>query len=91
MAKLSLVNREAKRVATVKKFATKRAELKAAIVDQTRSMEDRMEAMKQLQALPRNASPVQVAQSMRNDGSATRDVSQIRIGAREDSRSGDAR
>jgi len=60
LAKLSLVNREAKRVATVKKFAAKRAELKAAIADQTRSMEDRMEAMKQLQGLPRNASPVRL-------------------------------
>ena len=37
MAKLSSVNREAKRVATVKKFAAKRAELKALIGDQTRS------------------------------------------------------
>ena len=60
MAKLSLINREAKRVAMVKKFTAKRAELKAAIVDQPRSMEDRMEAMKQLQALPRNASPVRL-------------------------------
>ena len=60
MAKLSLVNREAKRVATVKKFAARRTELKAIIGDQTRSMEDRMDAMKQLQALPRNASPTRL-------------------------------
>ena len=60
MAKLSLVNREAKRVATVKKFAAKRVELKAVIDDQTRSMEDRMEARQQLQALPRNASPTRL-------------------------------
>ena len=57
MAKLSSVNREAKRVATVKKFAAKRAELKALIGDQTSSMEDRMDAMKQLQALPRETLP----------------------------------
>jgi small subunit ribosomal protein S14 len=57
MAKLSLKNREAKREATVKKFAAKRAELKAIIDDQTRSMDERMDAMKSLQALPRNASP----------------------------------
>ena len=60
MAKLSLVNREAKRVATVKKFAARRTELKAIIGDQTRSMEDRMDAMRQLQALPRNASPTRL-------------------------------
>ena len=57
MAKLSLKNREAKREAAVKKHAAKRAELKAIIEDQTRSMDERMDAMKRLQALPRNASP----------------------------------
>ena len=57
MAKLSLKNREAKREATVKKYAARRAELKAIIDDQTRSMDERMDAMKRLQALPRNASP----------------------------------
>ena len=60
MAKLSLKNREAKRVATVQKFAARRGELKAIIDDQTRSMEDRMDAMKRLQALPRNASPTRL-------------------------------
>ena len=60
MAKLSLKNREAKREATVKKFAAKRAELKTIIDDQTRSMDERMDAMKRLQALPRNASPIRL-------------------------------
>lgn len=60
MAKRALVNRAAKRESTVKKFAAKRAELKAVIADQTRSMEERMDAMKRLQALPRNASPVRL-------------------------------
>jgi small subunit ribosomal protein S14 len=60
MAKLSLKNREAKREATVRKFAAKRAELKAIIDDQTHSMDERMDAMKRLQALPRNASPVRL-------------------------------
>lgn len=57
MAKLSLINREAKRAATVKKYAAKRAALKAIIDDATLSMEERMDARHQLQALPRNASP----------------------------------
>jgi small subunit ribosomal protein S14 len=60
MAKRSLKNREAKREATVRKFAAKRAELKAIIDDQTRSMDQRMDAMKRLQALPRNASPIRL-------------------------------
>lgn len=60
MAKLSLKNREAKRLATVQKFAARRSELKAIIDDQTRSMEERMDAMKRLQALPRNASPTRL-------------------------------
>jgi small subunit ribosomal protein S14 len=60
LAKLSLKNREAKRLATVQKFAARRSELKAIIDDQTRSMEERMEAMKRLQALPRNASPIRL-------------------------------
>jgi len=44
----------------VKKFAAKRAELKAIIDDQTRSMDERMDAMKRLQGLPRDASPVRL-------------------------------
>ncbi|HEY0663621.1 MAG TPA: 30S ribosomal protein S14 [Thiobacillaceae bacterium] len=60
MAKLSLKNREAKREATVKKYAAKRAELKSVIDDQTRSMEERMDAIRRLQALPRNASPTRL-------------------------------
>jgi small subunit ribosomal protein S14 len=60
MAKLAIVNREAKREAAVKKHAAKRAELKSIIADQARSMDERMDAMKRLQALPRNASPTRL-------------------------------
>ena len=60
MAKLALINREAKRRATVAKFAAKRAALKAIINDATRSMDERLEARAQLEALPRNASPVRL-------------------------------
>jgi small subunit ribosomal protein S14 len=58
MAKLSLINREEKRARTVKKFAARRAELKAVIANSKTSEEDRMTALLALQALPRNASPV---------------------------------
>ena len=57
MAKMSLINREKKRADLVKKYAPKRAELKAAIADESKSDEDRYEARLKLQQLPRNASP----------------------------------
>jgi len=60
MAKLSLINRELKREATVKKFARKRAELQAVIDDQSRSDEERFQARLKLQQLPRNSSPVRL-------------------------------
>jgi small subunit ribosomal protein S14 len=60
MAKLSLINRELKREATVKKYARKRAELQAVIDDQSRSEEERYQARLKLQQLPRNSSPVRL-------------------------------
>jgi len=60
LAKLSLKNREAKRSALVKKFDARRKELKARIADQTLSMEERLEAQRKLQALPRNANPTRL-------------------------------
>ncbi len=53
-----MIEREKKRAKTVAKFAAKRAALKKASVDMTKSYEERMEAMEKLAALPRNASPV---------------------------------
>jgi small subunit ribosomal protein S14 len=60
LAKLALINREAKRRALVQKYEAKRKELKAIIADQTRSMEERMDAQARLQALPRNANPTRL-------------------------------
>jgi small subunit ribosomal protein S14 len=57
MAKTSLVEREKKRAKLVKKYATKRAELKKAATNPKLSLEDRMEAQTKLQKLPRDASP----------------------------------
>ena len=57
MAKLALINREQKRADLVKKYAARRAELKAIINDQSRSEEERYEARLSLQSLPRNSSP----------------------------------
>jgi small subunit ribosomal protein S14 len=46
MAKLSLINREAKRMRTVQKYASKRAALKAKISNQGLSAEECLEAMR---------------------------------------------
>lgn len=57
MAKQSMIARENKRAATVKKYAAKRAELKAIIIDPNASDEDKWSAQVKLQKLPRDASP----------------------------------
>ena len=57
MAKQSMIAREAKRTATVEKYAVKRAELKAVISSTTASDDDKWEAQIKLQQLPRDASP----------------------------------
>ncbi|MCU1719311.1 30S ribosomal protein S14 [Pseudomonas sp. 5P_3.1_Bac2] len=56
MAKTSMKNRELKRQQTVAKFAKKRAELKATIVNQNATPEERWAAQVALQKQPRDAS-----------------------------------
>jgi small subunit ribosomal protein S14 len=58
MATQALINREAKRALTVKKFAGKREALFAVINNQNLSEDERFAARLKLQQLPRNASPV---------------------------------
>jgi len=53
-----MVNREAKRAKIVKKYASRRAELKRAVSNPKLSLDDRMAAQTALQKLPRDASPV---------------------------------
>lgn len=60
MAKASLVQRELKRERLVKKYASKRAALKAVVNDTTKSDEERMLARLDLQRLPRNANPTRL-------------------------------
>ena len=57
MAKNSMIAREDKRARAVKKYAAKRAELKAIIKSPNSSDEERYNAQLKLQALPRDASP----------------------------------
>ena len=60
MAKLSLINRDQKRRALVKKYAKKRAALVAIIDDAKASDETRYAARLKLQQLPRNANPTRL-------------------------------
>jgi small subunit ribosomal protein S14 len=56
MAKVSMIQREAKRTKLVAKFAEKRAALKAIISDVNASDDEKWEATLKLQALPRDSS-----------------------------------
>jgi small subunit ribosomal protein S14 len=60
MAKLSLINREQKRRALVKKYAKKRDALLAVIDNTKLSDEERYAARLKLQQLPRNANPTRL-------------------------------
>jgi small subunit ribosomal protein S14 len=57
MAKNSMIAREDKRTRTVKRYAARRAELKAIIKSPNSSDEERYNAQLKLQSLPRDASP----------------------------------
>ncbi len=60
MAKVSLIQREAKRERLVAKFAKKYAELKTIANDAQKSDEERYLARLELQKLPRNANPTRL-------------------------------
>lgn len=57
MAKLSMVNREKRRLKLAVKYAAKRAALKAIVRDPKSSEDERWEAQLKLQQLPRDSSP----------------------------------
>jgi small subunit ribosomal protein S14 len=57
MAKVSMMQRELKREKLVRKYAAKRAELKAIIINEELDYDVRMEAVDKLQKLPRDSSP----------------------------------
>lgn len=68
MARLSLINREKKRLRTAQRCAAKRKALREKLRDPNTSMEDRDAARRQLQALPRDASPSRVRNRCRVTG-----------------------
>jgi small subunit ribosomal protein S14 len=57
MAKLSMINREIKRIKLANKYAAKRAALKAVIDNFKASDEEKMAARLTLQKFPRNSNP----------------------------------
>ena len=68
MAKLSVVNREIKRKKLVVKYAARRAALKAVIHNVESTYEEREDAQKEFNALPRNSSPVRIRNRCRLTG-----------------------
>lgn len=60
MAKTSAIEKNKRRARLAKKFAGRRARLKAIALDKTASAEDRFAAQLKLAQLPRNSSPVRV-------------------------------
>ena len=59
MAKKSMIERERKREALVKKYAIKRENLKNSI-NQASSLEEKLSLHRKLQKLPRNSAPVRL-------------------------------
>ena len=60
MAKLAVINRQAKRVAVVKKYAERRKALFSILRDPKATDDARDEARSKIQAMPRDASPVRL-------------------------------
>jgi small subunit ribosomal protein S14 len=56
MAKTSMIQREHKRTRLIKKHAVKRAELRAVLNSHEASFDEKMEAQKKMQMLPRDSS-----------------------------------
>jgi small subunit ribosomal protein S14 len=63
-----MINREVKRARIVAQHAVKRAELKETIRDPANSDEQRREAQKRLQVMPRDASPSRMRNRCRLTG-----------------------
>lgn len=68
MAKKSKIAREQQRRETVQKYAEVRAEYKRQIADTTADPEERAQAQRRLQALPRDASPTRLRNRDAVDG-----------------------
>jgi small subunit ribosomal protein S14 len=68
MSKRCMINRELKRDRMARKYAAKRAALKARMYDEKLNPEERQEAMLKFHSLPRDASPVRQRRRCRQTG-----------------------
>ncbi|RJQ46037.1 MAG: 30S ribosomal protein S14 [Gammaproteobacteria bacterium] len=68
MAKKSVVHRQAKRLRLVQKYAAKRAALRTKMLDMKAGEDERMEARRRLEALPRDANPCRLHSRCRVTG-----------------------
>lgn len=58
MAKTSMIEKEKRRAALVRKYAARRKELKAVVASVTATYEEKQAAVEKLARLPRDSSPV---------------------------------
>ena len=68
MAKTSMINREIRRLRTVRKYSAKRAELKEKLRNPHLSIEERDELRRKFQSLPRDAGPTRMRSRCRLSG-----------------------
>ena len=68
MAKKSVINREAKRIRLVRRYADRRGALRKIVRDPESSYEERFAALEELNRLPRNASPTRLRNRCRATG-----------------------
>jgi len=68
VAKQSMINREAKRARVVERYAVKRAALRETLRNPATGDEQRREAQRQLQSLPRDANPIRLHNRCRLTG-----------------------
>lgn len=60
MARKGLIQRNEKRARTVERYAERRRELKAIVASPSSTVQEKQEAMRRLQRLPRDASPTRL-------------------------------
>jgi small subunit ribosomal protein S14 len=63
-----MINREVRRLRTVKKYAAKRSELKKLLANPSTPEEERQQARQKFQSLPRDASPCRIRNRCRLTG-----------------------
>ena len=68
MAKQSMINREIRRARLVKKYWTKRKALRDLVKSPNASFEEKQDAVRKLQSLPRNSSPSRLRNRCRVTG-----------------------